>query len=63
MSKFSLGWYMFALCGGLASGLCFSRAQYHKGQRDAYADIVEILEGVHQQHLDEYLENKEEESR
>lgn len=66
-NKFSIGWYMFALFGGLASGLTFSKAQYHKGQADAYNKIAKDLEKVSEEieeYFEEYLEeHKEEESQ
>lgn len=67
MSKnnFNFGWYMFAMVGGMASGLMFSRAQYHKGQADAYSEISERLQKVHED-VEEYLaehENKEGEAQ
>ena len=42
--KFKMGWYLFALGGGVLAGGLFSRAQYHKGQADAYKKISEDLE-------------------
>ncbi len=36
--KFSYSMYIVALIGGLASGLSFSKAAYHKGKKDAYED-------------------------
>lgn len=44
--NYSFGWYMFALFGGLTSGLLFSRAQYHKGQADAYDHISKDLDAL-----------------
>lgn len=61
--KFSLGWYYFALCGGLVSGLLFSRAQYHKGQADAYNKIAEDLSRLSKEGelwLDEHKKEDEE---
>ena len=50
--NFSLGWYAFAAIGGLTSGLLFSKAQYHKGQADAYNkianDLQELSDGIEQ---------------
>lgn len=66
-NKFSIGWYMFALFGGLASGLTFSKAQYRKGQADAYNKIAKDLEKASEEieeYFEEYLEeHKEEESQ
>ena len=44
--KFSFGMYLFAMVGGMVSGLLFSKAAYHKGQADAYNDIAEDLEKI-----------------
>lgn len=61
--KFSLGWYAFALVGGLVSGLCFSRSQYHQGKIDAYNEVTKELEKV-QEDVEQYLEeHKEEEAQ
>lgn len=60
MKKFSIGWYMFALIGGLASGLMFSKAQYHKGKADAYKDINDALEKFYND-VEEYFANREKE--
>lgn len=63
--KFSLGWYYFALCGGLVSGLLFSRAQYHKGQADAYGKIADDLSKISEETekwLEEHKNNEVEES-
>jgi hypothetical protein len=42
--KFSYGMYIVALVAGLASGLSYSKAFYHKGKRDAYQDCAEKIE-------------------
>lgn len=44
--KFNIGWYMFALIGGIASGAMFSKAQYHKGQADAYQTMADELDDI-----------------
>lgn len=61
-NKFSLGLYLFALCGGLASGMAFSRSQYYRGKSDAYKEVAKELEIVREEVLNECLakHNKEE---
>lgn len=39
-----VGYYGFALVGGLLTGGLFSRAMYHKGKADAYNDCAEMLQ-------------------
>lgn len=53
----NVGWYLFALVGGIASGLMFSKSQYYKGQYDAYEEIGKDL----QDSLDSIKENQKEE--
>lgn len=43
MNKFSVGLYAFAAIGGLVSGLCFSRAQYYRGKRDAFIEARDMI--------------------
>lgn len=57
--KFNLGWYAFAGVMGMLAGGCFSRAQYHKGQADAYTKITEDLEKINTE-VEEKLHEKEE---
>ena len=61
--KFSVGWYYFAMFGGLVSGLLFSRSQYHKGQADAYGKIADDLNKMSEE-TEKWLEEhkKDEES-
>lgn len=60
--KFNLGWYLFAMIGGFASGAVFSKTQYRKGQADAYEDIGNSLKDM-TDGLEDFLEeHKVEES-
>lgn len=43
---FSLGWYLFALGMGVASGGLFVQGAYHKGKADAYYQIAEELKAL-----------------
>ena len=62
--KFNSGLYVFALCGGFATGLLFSRSQYYQGKMDAYDEMAEDLREV-QKEVEKYFEqkNKDEESQ
>lgn len=44
---------------GIGTGLIFGRAQYHKGQADAYDDIAENLKEISDE-IEKSLEEKEE---
>lgn len=54
-------YYATALIGGIVTGGCFVRAQYHKGQADAYRDISKTLEELKndmEEQLEKCKENK-----
>jgi hypothetical protein len=57
---FNYGKYLFGVCGGLVSGLLFSKAAYHKGQADAYGKIADDLEGLNKEIEEKIADNKEE---
>jgi len=56
MNKVNLGWYAFAAIGGLVSGLCFSRSQYHQGRIDMAEEFKEEIIKIR----DEVLSKREE---
>ena len=58
-NKFNLGLYAIAAVGGLVSGLCFSRAQYYRGKRDAFNEAREIVKEVFEP-VESELEEKDE---
>lgn len=52
-------YYATALIGGIATGGLFAKAQYYKGQSDAYAEIAKDLDELVQT-TKEQLENQKE---
>lgn len=60
--KLSYGWYVIALFGGLVSGLSMSKAQYYKGQSDAYDQISNQLKESIDKIEKELEESEKEES-
>ena len=58
-NKFSIGLYAIAAVGGLVSGLCFSRAQYYRGKRDAFIEAREMIKEEIYEPLKSELEEKE----
>lgn len=56
---FSLGWYLFALGMGVASGGLFVQGAYSKGKADAYSDCADRLQKIRKEVEATYL-NKEE---
>ena len=52
-NKFNSGIYVFGFLVGIATGLSFSQAAYHKGKKDAYEDVGERLQKVIDNIVDE----------
>lgn len=46
MKEFNKGIYMVAMVGGMAAGLCFSKAMYHKGRYDAFTYMEKKLDDL-----------------
>ena len=44
--KFNVGIYILGVTGGFLAGSLFSKAFYHKGKADAYADCASQLQTV-----------------
>lgn len=55
--KIIMSYYAIALIGGVVTGGLFSRAQYHKGKADAYAEISKDLEKL-MKNTEERLEKR-----
>lgn len=58
----NLGKVLMAIYGvaGVATGLIFGRAQYHKGKAEAYDDATNRLKEVHEEVMNMIKEKEEE---
>lgn len=59
--KLSLGVYLFAFVGGLGSGLCFSKAFYYKGKKDAFDEVKDDIDKLNHDVVD-FLEKRRKEN-
>lgn len=57
--KFNVGMYLIAAVGGLVSGVCFSKAMYHKGKLDAFNEVQGSLDKLAED-IQDVLDKREE---